>query len=47
VRKALAERFQVDASRLLTDGFGASQPKESNDTASGRALNRRVELVRQ
>ena len=47
VRKALAERFQVDASRLLTDGFGASQPKESNDTAGGRALNRRVELVRQ
>ena len=47
VRKALAERFQVDASRLLTDGFGASQPKASNDTAGGRALNRRVELVRQ
>ncbi len=47
VRKALVERFQIDASKLLTDGFGASQPKEANDTAGGRALNRRVELVRQ
>jgi flagellar motor protein MotB len=46
VRKALVEQFMIDAARLSTDGFGASQPKESNDTEQGRARNRRVELVR-
>ena len=47
VRRALVERYHVDASRLITAGFGASQPKESNATADGRGKNRRVELVRQ
>jgi flagellar motor protein MotB len=32
--------------RLTTAGFGASRPKATNDTLEGRALNRRVELVR-
>ena len=47
VKKALVERYKVDASRLSTSGFGASQPKEPNDTDIGRARNRRVELIRQ
>jgi hypothetical protein len=47
VRKALVEQYKIDESRLSTNGFGASQPKESNDSDRGRALNRRVELVRQ
>jgi OOP family OmpA-OmpF porin len=34
----------VDASRLTTVGYGESNPIASNDTADGRALNRRVEL---
>jgi OOP family OmpA-OmpF porin len=34
----------VDGSRLTTAGFGESNPIASNDTADGRALNRRVEL---
>src|SRR5262245_5614275 len=34
----------VDASRLTTTGYGESNPIASNDTADGRALNRRVEL---
>jgi OOP family OmpA-OmpF porin len=34
----------VDASRLSTSGYGESNPIASNDTADGRALNRRVEL---
>jgi flagellar motor protein MotB len=46
VRKALVERYKIEDSRLTTNGFGASQPKESNDSDRGRALNRRVELVR-
>jgi flagellar motor protein MotB len=46
VRKALVERYKIEDSRLTTNGFGASQPKQSNDSDRGRALNRRVELVR-
>jgi OOP family OmpA-OmpF porin len=34
----------VDPGRLSTAGFGESSPIASNDTADGRALNRRVEL---
>ena len=43
----LVERYKIAEARLSTEGFGASQSKESNDTDRGRALNRRVELVRQ
>jgi outer membrane protein OmpA-like peptidoglycan-associated protein len=46
VKSALVERYSIDNSRLKTAGFGASQPKESNNTLEGRAWNRRVELVR-
>jgi OOP family OmpA-OmpF porin len=47
VREALVSRYQITTTRLATDGFGASRPKESNSTPEGRARNRRVELVRQ
>ena len=46
VKQALASGYGIDAGRLQTAGFGASRPKESNDTLEGRARNRRVELVR-
>jgi outer membrane protein OmpA-like peptidoglycan-associated protein len=46
VKQALVGRYHVDGAKLTTAGFGATQPKESNDTAEGRARNRRVELVR-
>jgi len=35
----------VAEDRLEAVGYGFSQPKASNDTEAGRALNRRVELV--
>ncbi|MCO4814069.1 MAG: OmpA family protein [Flavobacteriales bacterium] len=34
----------VEASRLHANGFGEAGPKASNETAAGRALNRRVEF---
>jgi len=37
----------IDGSKLSTKGLGATQPVASNDTALGRAANRRVELVRE
>jgi outer membrane protein OmpA-like peptidoglycan-associated protein len=46
VRQALAAQYHVSAARLTTAGYGASQPKATNDTLEGRAFNRRVELVR-
>ena len=47
VKEALVERYHIRPERLATTGYGASRPKESNDTLEGRARNRRVELVRQ
>jgi outer membrane protein OmpA-like peptidoglycan-associated protein len=47
VERALVDRHHIAADRLTPAGFGAARPKASNDTLSGRAQNRRVELVRQ
>lgn len=47
VKAALVDRHRISADRLTTDGLGAGKPKASNETLSGRAQNRRVELVRQ
>jgi outer membrane protein OmpA-like peptidoglycan-associated protein len=47
VKAALVERHRIASDRLTTDGLGAARPKATNDTLSGRAQNRRVELVRQ
>jgi len=47
VKQALVSQYNIAPDRLLTSGFGASRPIETNDTLEGRARNRRVELVRQ
>jgi len=45
VADALIKRG-IAANRLQTAGLGSAQPKGDNSTPQGRALNRRVELVR-
>ena len=46
VKAALIARYHVDSARLVTKGYGASRPIDTNTTLEGRARNRRVELLR-
>lgn len=46
VRTALVDRYGIAGARLTSEGYGASRPTASNDTLTGRAQNRRVELTR-
>jgi outer membrane protein OmpA-like peptidoglycan-associated protein len=46
VKNTLMNEFQIDASRMETDGKGASQPVDKNDTPQGKANNRRVEFIK-
>jgi len=41
----LTRRCGIDESRLSVESDGANEPRGSNDTPDGRALNRRVEIV--
>lgn len=45
VMKVLVSQFNISAERIRTSGMGESQPIASNDTAEGRARNRRVEAI--
>jgi outer membrane protein OmpA-like peptidoglycan-associated protein len=47
VVNALVSKFSVNAARLKAFGDGPTSPVSSNDKEEGRALNRRVELVKQ
>lgn len=47
VKDALVQTYSINPSRLTTGGYGASSPKDRNDTPEGRARNRRVELRRE
>jgi outer membrane protein OmpA-like peptidoglycan-associated protein len=38
--------FGVGPDRLESKGWGESKPVDTNDTAEGKANNRRVELVK-
>ncbi|SFH12625.1 OmpA family protein [Pedobacter insulae] len=46
VKTRLAYGFGIDESRLLTDGKGEGEPVTSNNTAEGKAQNRRVEFIK-
>jgi len=47
VRTSLVKDFGIDNGRLDTDGKGASQPVDTNNTAEGKANNRRVEFIKE
>ncbi|HKV77323.1 MAG TPA: OmpA family protein [Candidatus Sulfotelmatobacter sp.] len=47
VRKTLTEKYGVAADRLTAKGYGAEQSLADNSTEQGRAINRRVEIVKQ
>jgi len=42
VAKVLSESFEIATSRVSAKGYGEDKPVATNDTAAGRALNRRV-----
>ena len=44
--KAYLQSAGIDGARLKAVGLGATKPVASNDTGTGRAQNRRVELVK-
>jgi chemotaxis protein MotB len=43
--EVLSHRYGISESRLSTQSYGSIDPKDSNDTAAGRAENRRVEIL--
>lgn len=45
VKDALIENYQVDSSKITTKGYSETQPVAPNDTAEGRAKNRRAEII--
>jgi len=43
--KELLQTFDVDAERIYTLGHGSVLPVDNNNTAQGRAKNRRIEFI--
>ncbi|MEP6617517.1 MAG: OmpA family protein, partial [Ginsengibacter sp.] len=46
VKESLSKEFNIDESRMTTDGKGESEPIDKNDTSAGKANNRRVEFIK-
>ncbi len=47
VKTFLSTEFNIDPSRMQTEGKGESQPVVENDTPENKAQNRRVEFIKQ
>ncbi|HNL66613.1 MAG TPA: OmpA family protein, partial [Ferruginibacter sp.] len=47
VKNELVKTFGIDATRITTDGMGETKPVAANDTPANKALNRRVEFIKQ
>lgn len=47
VKNELVKNFGIDAALIDTDGLGETKPVAPNDTPANKALNRRVEFIRQ
>lgn len=45
VKASLIKQYGIAANRLVTKGYGESQPIASNDTKQGRQTNRRVMVI--
>jgi outer membrane protein OmpA-like peptidoglycan-associated protein len=46
VKRYLMSNYAIDAARIMTDGKGATEPVSENNSASGKAKNRRVEFTK-
>jgi len=46
VRDYLISTYNIDSTRLEAKGWGESKPIDTNNTAEGKANNRRVELIK-
>ncbi len=46
VKTELVKSFNVNESRIQTDGKGESEPIQNNNTSEGKAKNRRVEFLK-
>lgn len=45
VKDYLVQRHGIDGSRITTEGRGSADPVASNETAEGRAQNRRAVVI--
>jgi outer membrane protein OmpA-like peptidoglycan-associated protein len=45
VRQYLIQNGTLSADKISAKGYGSSRPLASNATASGRAVNRRIDVI--
>ena len=45
MRQYLVSNFRFDPEKVSSVGYGEARPVATNETAAGRARNRRIDLV--